>query len=73
MRQQDDVDAPALLLDISDSCNIFVADTLLEEEDEMLITDVRDADGRCVLVILGELHKASGDIFQPFLGFCIIT
>ena len=73
MGEQDDIDVLAFLSQIGDSRNVFITDGLFEEEDEMLIADVGYADRSCLLVVLGELYKASGNVFQPFFGIFIVT
>ena len=73
MGEQDDIDILALLFQIGDGRNVFITDGLFVEKDEMLIADVGNADGCCLLVVFGELDKAPGDVFQPLFGFFTVT
>ena len=73
MGEQNDIDVLALLPQIGDGRNVFITDGLLEEKDEMLIPHVGHADRGCLLVVLGELYKASRNVFQPFFGFFAVT
>ena len=63
MGQQDDIDVPALLLEIGDGRDILCLNILLIKENEMLIADMRSTECCGFLVVGGILHQTARDVF----------
>ena len=73
MGEEDDVDTLVALLEIGDGSYVLGLNSLLIEDNEMLIAYMSRTGSGCLFVILGVLNQSARNVFQSFLGILITT